>query len=68
MAGNRIKGITVEIGGRYYEIVDCLEGGDTEGCGAAWCCVDPGGVPCYGEVACEAGCLCEEGQDQCAVF
>ena len=36
-------------------------GDDAEGCGAAWCCADPGVVFCYGEVACEAGSLCEEG-------
>ena len=32
----------------------------SEGCGAAWCCADPGVVFCYGEVVEEAGRVCEE--------
>ena len=35
------------------EDVEADSGGETEagGCGAAWCCADPGVVFCYGEVA-----------------
>ena len=37
------------------------EAGTTQSDVAAWCCADPGVVFCYGEVACEAGKVCEAG-------
>ena len=49
------------------EDVEADSSGETEagttqrGCGAAWCCADPGVVFCYGEVVEEAGRVCEAG-------